>query len=131
MRWLAAIEMLVPGLVLWASFVALLCIRDWVLHGLAARLPPAQNAEALIREWLSPEQLRDYEQWRKFQVTGSAGGRYLIAPGYIRDLDAGHHICFVPKNWSVLPVADIMLARKIALENDEGGALKVAYRLPY
>jgi hypothetical protein len=49
----------------------------------------------------------------------------------MRDLATGEHICFVPENYSVLPAADVMLARKIALENDEAGALKVAYRLPY
>ena len=131
MRWLAAIEMMIPGLLLWASFIGLMCIRDWILYGLTARLPPAQKAEALIREWLSPAQLHEYEKTKRFEVTGSAGGRYLVAPDYIRDLATGGHICFVPENWSVLPVADIMLARKIALENDEAGALKVAYRLPY
>ena len=87
MRWLAAIEMLVPGLLLWASFVTLLYIRDWVLYGLTARAPQAQKAEALIREWLSPEQLRQYEEWRKFEVTGSGGGRYLITPAYIHVLE--------------------------------------------
>jgi hypothetical protein len=131
MRWLATIEMMVPGLLLWASFVALVCIRDRVLYRLASRAPTAQKADALIREWLSPEQLREYEKRRKFEVTGSAGGRYLITSGCIRDLNTGQHICFVPENWSVLPAADVMLARKIALENDEAGALKVAYRLPY
>jgi len=115
------------SLLVWASFIALWCIRDW----LASRTPSAQKAEALIRAWLSPEQLREYEQRKRFEVTGSAGGRYLITPAYIRDLNTGQHICFVPENWSVLPTADIMLARKVALENDEAGALKVAYRLPY
>jgi hypothetical protein len=62
------------------------------------------------------------------KVIGSAGGHYLIAPGYIRDLDTGQHICFVPENWTVLPVADVMLARKIALENDEPGVLRAAFR---
>ena len=131
MRWLAAIEMLVPGLLLWASFVTLLYIRDWVPYGLTARVPAAQKAEALIRAWLSPEQLREYEKTKRLEVTGSAGGRYLITPAYIREMNTGQHICFVPENWSVLPTADIMLARKVALENDEAGALKVAYRLPY
>jgi len=131
MRWLAAIEMMIPGLLLWASFIGLMCIHDWILYGLNARAPQAQKAEALIREWLSPEQLRQYEEWRKFEVTGSAGGRYLITPAYIHVLNTGQHICFVPDNFSVLPAADVMLARKIALENDEVGALKVACRLPY
>ena len=122
----AILSLLLP-ILLWASFVALLCIRDWI----ASRAPAAQKAEALIHEWLSPGQLREYKKRRKFEVTGSAGGCYLVGPGYIRDLNTGEHICFVPENWDVLPAADIMLARKIALENDEVSALKVAYRLPY
>jgi len=122
----AILSLLFP-LLLWASFVALWCIRDW----LASRAPLAQKAEALIREWLSPAQLREYDKRKRFEVTGSAGGRYLVGHGYIRDLATGEHICFVPENWEILPAADVMLARKIALENDEVGALKVAYRLPY
>ena len=122
----AALSLLFP-LLPWASLIALWCIRDW----LASRTPSAQRAEALIRAWLSPEQLHEYEKTKRFEVTGSAGGRYLITPAYIHDLNTGQHICFVPENWSVLPTADIMLARKVALENDEAGALKVVYRLPY
>jgi len=80
---------------------------------------------------VGPGQLREYKKRRKFEVIGSAGGCYIVGPGYIRDLNTGEHICFVPENWSVLPTADIMLAPKVALENDEAGALKVAYRLPY
>ena len=102
------------------------------LHERLKRKPTFRWLAELERtQWLSPEQLRQYEEWRKFEVTGSGGGRYLITPAYIHVLNTGQHICFVPENFSVLPTADIMLARKIALENDEAGALKVAYRLPY
>ena len=121
------IPMFLP-LLLWGNLFALLYIRDRFVYERSPSAPAAQKAEALIRRWLSPAQLYDYEKRKKFQVTGSAGGRYLIAPGYIRDLDTGQHICFVPENWHVLPVADVMLARKIALENDEAGVLKVALR---
>ena len=71
--------------------------------------------------------LADFSAEFHDEVAGSAGGRYLIAPGYIRDLNNGGHICFVPENWRELPVADTMLARKIALENDEAGVLNVAF----
>ena len=121
--------MLLPSL-LCGSFVALLVIRVWVAYRLAWSGPAAQKAEALIREWLSPAQLHDYEKRRKFRVAGSAGGRYLIAPHYILDLDRGEHICFAPEKSGALPVADVMLACKIALENDEVGVLKVACRWP-
>jgi hypothetical protein len=130
MTWRDPIVSMFVSLLLWGSLFELLYIRDRVVYGRAQSAPAAQKAEALIREWLSPAQLHDYSKRKKFQVTGSAGGRYLIAPGYIRDLDTGQHICFVPENWHVLPVADIMLARKIALENDEVSVLKVAFRGP-
>ena len=101
--------------------------------GLAPRSrsgPAAQKAEALIREWLSQAQLHDYEKRKKFRVAGSAGGRYLIAPHYTLALDTGEHISFAPEKSAALPVADVMLACKIALENDEVGVLKVACRWP-
>jgi hypothetical protein len=123
------IDMVLLPLLFWGSLFALLYIRDWIiLQRVAPTGPAAQKAEALIREWLRPEQLRDYDKRKRFKVTGSAGGHYLIAPGSIRDLDTGRHICFVPENWTALPVADVMLARKIALENDEAGVLEVAFR---
>lgn len=105
-------------------------IRAWVVYGLVRSGPAAQKAETLIREWLSPAQLFDYEKRRKFRVAGSAGGRYLIAPGYVRDLDTGEYICFAPERSTGLPHADVMLVCKIALENDEVGVLKVASRQP-
>ena len=94
------VSMFLPFL-LWGSLVALLLARNRVLYERAQSAPAAQKAEALIREWLSSSQLYDYERRNKFEVTGSAGGRYLIARGYIRDLDTGQDICFVPENWTV------------------------------
>ena len=61
-----AILSLLPPLLLWASFVALLCIRDWI----ASRAPAAQKAEALIHEWLSPGQLREYKKRRSSRSLG-------------------------------------------------------------
>lgn len=124
----AMIDMVILPLLFWGSLFALLYIRDWLFYRVASAAPAAQKAETLIRKWLSPAQLHDYTKRKRFKVTGSAGGHYLIGPGYIRDLDNGGHICFVPENWTVLPVADVMLARKIALENDETGVLKIAFR---
>ena len=124
-----AIDIVLLPLLFWGSLFALLYIRDWIIRRrVAPTTCAAQKAEALIREWLSPAQLHDYDKRKRFKVTGSAGGHYLIAPGYMRDLDTGQRICFVPENWTVLPVADVMLARKIALENDEPGVLRVAFR---
>jgi hypothetical protein len=112
---------------LWGHLFALRYIRG-LTYSVVLTTPATQKAEALICEWLSPTQLHDYEKRKMFKVTGSAGGHYLISPRYIRDLDKGGHICFVPENWDQLPVADVMLARKIALENDEADVLKIAFR---
>ena len=86
----------------------------------------------LLREWLSSEQLEQYDAHNCFEVTGChTGKRYRINHGVgmnIYELDrAGRPQagwCFVP---SVdLVAGDVMLAQKIALETDELGALAVA-----
>jgi hypothetical protein len=90
----------------------------------------------LLKEWLSPEQLALFESRGYFEVKGShSGRRYRIrcAPQLnIDQLDAkGAPVavwCFVPAGR--LPVGDIMLAQKIALETNERGALAVANRGP-
>ena len=86
----------------------------------------------LLREWLSPEQLAQYDEHSYFEVTGChTGKRYRINHGVgvnICELDdAGRPRtgwCFVPND--NLVAGDVMLAQKIALETDERGALAVA-----
>ena len=86
----------------------------------------------LLREWLSPEQLAQYDANRYFDVTGcDTGTRYRIHHGAsmnVHELDgAGRpHVgwCFAPKGHLV--AGDVMLAQKIALETDERRALAVA-----
>ncbi len=87
-----------------------------------------------MREWLSPEQLAQYDAHNFFEVTGChTGKRYQIRHGMgmnVYELDdsgrprAGW--CFVPKDHLV--AGDVMLAQKIALETDERAALAVAHR---
>ena len=86
----------------------------------------------LLREWLSPEQLAQYDRFGYFDVTGcDSGKRYRIRYGtgtniYEMD-DAGQTRtgwCFVPDGYLV--AGDVVLAQKIALETDEPGALTVA-----
>jgi hypothetical protein len=86
----------------------------------------------LLREWLSPEQLAQYDAHNYFDVTGChTGRRYRINDGrgmnvYQLD-DRGRPLvgwCFVPRD--DLVAGDVMLAQKIALETDERGALSVA-----
>ena len=86
----------------------------------------------LLREWLSPAQLAQYDEHNYFEVTGChTRKRYRINHGRgtnVYELDEVGRPrvgwCFVP---SVHLVAgDVMLAQKIALETDERGALAAA-----
>ena len=88
----------------------------------------------LLREWLSPEQLAQYDAHRYFDVTGcQSGKRYRIRHGtatniFELDQDGRPKVgwCFVPRD--MLVAGDVMLAQKIALETDERTALAVARR---
>ncbi|MET0723260.1 MAG: hypothetical protein ABWY64_20900 [Tardiphaga sp.] len=90
----------------------------------------------LLKQWLTPEQLAQYNAQRYFDVTGChSGKRYRIRHGVgmnIYELDAsGRPLagwCFVPKD--NLVAGDVMLAQKIALETNERGALLVAKSFP-
>ena len=85
-----------------------------------------------MREWLSAEQLAQFDQQSYFDVIGChSGKRYRIRHGTamnIHEIDhAGHALtgwCFVPD--SNLVAGDVMLAQKIALETNERRALAVA-----
>ena len=100
----------------------------------AAESKSEAKAKALLEEWLSSEQLIQYERNRWFEVVGSkTGKRYRIQEQQqqnVYELDAkGRPIrgwCFMPKGR--LATGDVMLAQKIALETDENGAMKVALR---
>ena len=86
----------------------------------------------LLKEWLSPEQLAQYQSYGYFDVIGrQSGKRYRIRYGVamnICEMDSRGRIaagwCFVPQE--TLVAGDVMLAQKIALETDEWSALVVA-----
>jgi hypothetical protein len=95
----------------------------------------SENAERglrLLKEWLSPAQLAQYEARKHFDVIGShSGKRYRIHHGTaanIHEIDGAGRPrtgwCFVPN--ADLVAGDVMLAQKIALETDERSALAVA-----
>ena len=106
-------------------------LRNWLQ---ALRRPNVSEARGLelLREWLSPEQLAQYDANSYFEVTGcNSGKRYRICHGtalnvYEIDLAGNprNGWCFVPN--APLVAGDVMLAQKIALETDERGALVVA-----
>jgi hypothetical protein len=85
-----------------------------------------------MQRWLSDAQREQFDTRGYFDVIGSrTGRRYRIRVGTstnIVELDSfGRSIagwCFVPGE--SLPTGDVMLAQKIALENDEESALRVA-----
>src|SRR6266498_1459924 len=88
----------------------------------------------LLKEWLSAQQLAQFNAHRYFDVIGChSRKRYRIRYGTatnIYELDyAGRPqsvLCFVPNR--PLAAGDVMLAQKIALETDEWSALAVAKR---
>ena len=93
-----------------------------------------EKAYALLKQWLSPAQLAQYENNGHFEVRGChSGKRYRIRRARQMNIDeldeAGARSaawCFGPEG--NLPIGDVMLAQKIALENDEQTALAVANR---
>jgi len=86
----------------------------------------------LLRQWLSPEQRARLAESGYFEVVGCDTRRqYRIFAGAatnVCELDGRGHpklgLCFVPRG--DLPIGDVMLAQKIALETDESGALAIA-----
>jgi hypothetical protein len=102
--------------------------REWYLRPSTRE----QHGLKLLREWLSQEQLAQYDAHRYFEVIGChTGKRYRIYHGNganIIELDDSARPktgwCFVPRDHLV--AGDVMLAQKIALETDERSALAVA-----
>jgi hypothetical protein len=115
---------------------AVLHIANMVRTAQSRRRARFESREArgvtLLREWLSPQQLRQLEACNYFEVIGcDSGTRYRIQYGVstnIVELDRDgrprHGWCFMPQG-DLVP-GDVMLAQKIALETNERGALAVA-----
>jgi hypothetical protein len=84
-----------------------------------------------LTENLSPTQRQQYEKYGHFEVIGGdTGKRYRIWHGCqlnVEQLDQNGRrvrLCFMPRGG--LPVGDIMLAQKVALELFESEAIKIA-----
>jgi hypothetical protein len=93
---------------------------------------------AWLKSCLSPEQLADYDRTRSFVVIGgTTGHRYRICWGISQNIirleivhgreRAVERLCFGPRG---VPIGDILLQQKIALEGDEQAALRIAGRSP-
>jgi hypothetical protein len=88
----------------------------------------------LLREWLSPEQLAQFDAEGHFDVIGSdSGKKYRIhssSPVNIDELDDQGHprLCYCLVTEIYVVPGDLVLAQKIALETGEREALSVANR---
>jgi hypothetical protein len=128
-----------------ALFLFVWCLKEWVAFCLIRRARHGKSRSVfelesnargltLLKNWLSPMQLRSYEKHRYFEVVGSDSGViYRIHHGKqanVEQLDCiGQSVCawcFIPEG-DLVP-GDVMLAQKIALETNERAALAVAVR---
>ena len=104
--------------------------EDTVPGGIAINTPPpADRSIELLKQWLTPRQRADFEDFGCFDVIGNETGlRYRITDDSIYNIHAGDRkVCVVPYiDYQVAPLGDRMLAQKIALETDEGNALAKA-----
>ena len=90
----------------------------------------------LLRDWLSPDQLVQFNSRGYFDVVGcDTGKRYRIRHGIsanVHEIDdwgrLGTGWCFVPEERLV--EGDVMLAQKIALETNELRTLAIANNFP-
>jgi hypothetical protein len=88
----------------------------------------------LLRQWLSPSQRSQFAEESCFEVVGGdTGKRYRIHAGAatnVCELDERGRptlgLCFLPMG--DLPIGDVMLSQKIALESAESYALRAARR---
>ena len=107
-------------------------VRDLWRSLSAGALPAHERGIEFLTQNLSPAQRQQYERHAYFDVIGGeTGKRYRIHHGYqmnVEQLDQDGRrarlLCFMPRGG--LPVGDIMLAQKIALELFESEAVEVA-----
>jgi hypothetical protein len=114
------------------------------LAALHQRIFPVDREEAeargiaWLRSCLTPAQLTDYVRTRSFIVIGGTTGHcYRICWGTIQNiirtemLDGREipveRLCFGPRG---VPLGDVLLQQKIALEGDEEATLRIAGRAP-
>jgi hypothetical protein len=104
----------------------------FIRHG-AERTPEGRSLR-LLRDGLSPVQRAQFAKKGHFEVVGGeTGNQYRIYPGTMSnvcEIDGKGRpttgLCFHPVG--ELPIGDVMLSQKIALESCESSALAVARR---
>jgi hypothetical protein len=95
---------------------------------------PEIRGRRLLRQWLSNEQLAQFDEFNFFDVIGChTAKQYRIHYANVANVEELDKVgrptmryCFIPKG-DLVP-GDVMLAQKIALETDELAALAVANR---
>jgi hypothetical protein len=103
---------------------------SWTFDGIAE-----QRALELLKQKLTPVQREQFNRRRSFDVAGgSTGTRYRIHRGHQMNVEElwpdgkrAHLLCFMPMG--PLPIADILLAQKVALETFECDALAAANKI--
>jgi hypothetical protein len=111
-------------------------LQRWPAPSHLTRKEAGERAIQLLTGNLSPAQREQYEMGAYFDVTGGdTGTRYRIRHGCQMNVEELDHkgrlhrlLCFMPEGH--LPVGDIMLAQKIALELYESDALRITNRSP-
>jgi hypothetical protein len=134
-----ATGMIASSMIAMVLFLFVWCLVGLVALGVIRRSRVSELASntrglMLLKQWLSPAQLRSYEQYRYFEVIGiDSGTIYRIHHGQqanVEQLDNLGQVvcawCFVPEG--NLVAGDVMLAQKIALETDELAAIAIAVR---
>lgn len=104
----------------------------FIRHG--AESTPEGRSLCLLRQWLSPTQWAQFADTGYFEVVGGdTGRRYRVYAGAATNVcevdERGRPklgLCFLPLG--ELPIGDVMLSQKIALESAESDALAVARR---
>ena len=107
-------------------------IRSLDADTASSRLAANARGIELLGQCLSPAQREQYERYNYFDVIGGdSGKRYRIRHGHQMNVEVfdkngtrAHLLCFMPAGR--LPVGDVMLAQKIALELFETDAIRIA-----
>lgn len=108
-------------------------IRALIIRHGFERTPEGRSLR-LLRAWLSPAQSAQFAAKGYFEVVGgNTGKQYRIYAGASTNVcevdEKGRPtvgLCFLPVG--ELPIGDVMLSQKIALESCESRALEVARR---
>lgn len=87
----------------------------------------SERANNLLLEHLDKQQRKQWESSWSFAVQGSEGNHYTVYDTIVRDRNNVAY-CLQAEDCRV-PTADVVLARKLLIEADEGEFLRRANRL--